>query len=217
MVAQYGRRAVAQQVAAVVVILLGLMGRASAAPLTLLTLGDSLSAGYGLPAAQGFEAQLAAALHTDGFDVTIMDGAVSGDTSAGGRARIGWLLGGQKPDAAIVELGGNDGLRGLPASEMQQNLTAILDQLARDHIPTLLSGMYPPPNLGPDYTRQFRAVFDQLSKRPGLFYDPFSLQDVALHPALLQADGLHPNAAGVKVVVARIKPLVEHMLRSVKQ
>jgi acyl-CoA thioesterase-1 len=217
MVAEYGRRAVAQQVAAVVLILLGLMGRAAAAPLTLLTLGDSLSAGYGLPAAQGFEAQLAAALHTDGFDVTIMDGAVSGDTSAGGRARIGWLLGGQKPDAAIVELGGNDGLRGLPASEMQQNLTAILDQLARDHIPTLLSGMYPPPNLGPDYTRQFRAVFDQLSKRPGLFYDPFSLQDVALHPALLQADGLHPNAAGVKVVVARIKPLVEHMLRSVKQ
>jgi acyl-CoA thioesterase-1 len=217
MVAEYGRRAVAQQVAAVVLILLGLMGRAAAAPLTLLTLGDSLSAGYGLPAAQGFEAQLAAALHTDGFDVTIMDGAVSGDTSAGGRARIGWLLGGQKPDAAIVELGGNDGLRGLPASEMQQNLTAILDQLARDHIPTLLSGMYPPPNLGPDYTRQFRAVFDQLSKRPGLFYDPFFLQGVALHPALLQADGLHPNAAGVKVVVARIKPLVEHMLRSVKQ
>jgi acyl-CoA thioesterase-1 len=187
---------------------------APAAPLKLLTFGDSLTAGYGLPRADGFEAQLAAALHRDGYSVTILDGGVSGDTSAGGKARIEWALA-DKPDAALVELGGNDGLRGLPASEMLANLTFILDQLQAAGVKTLLSGMYPPPNLGADYTKSFRAVFDQLSKRPGLLYDPFFLQNVALHPELTQADGIHPNAQGVKLIVARILPLVEQLLRSV--
>jgi acyl-CoA thioesterase-1 len=187
---------------------------APAAPLKLLTFGDSLTAGYGLPRADGFEAQLAAALHRDGYSVTILDGGVSGDTSAGGKARIDWALA-DKPDAALVELGGNDGLRGLPASEMLANLTFILDHLQAAGVKTLLSGMYPPPNLGADYTKSFRAVFDQLSKRPGLLYDPFFLQNVALHPELTQADGIHPNAQGVKLIVARILPLVEQLLRSV--
>ena len=214
MVAAYGRRRVAQKVTAFTFVLL-LGATAQAAPLKLLTFGDSLTAGYGLPRADGFEAQLGTALKKDGFDVTILDGGVSGDTSADGRARIDWALA-DKPDAAIVELGGNDGLRGLPASDMQANLTVILDHLQQAGVKTLLSGMFPPPNLGADYTKAFRAVFDTLSKRPGLMYDPFFLQNVALHPDLIQADGIHPNAQGVRIIVARLLPMVEQLLRSVK-
>ena len=166
-----------------------------AAPPRLLVLGDSLSAGYGLPHEEGFEVQLQRALAAHGHPVTIIDGAVSGDTSAGGLARLDWTLGGGA-DAAIVELGANDGLRGLDPKDMDANLTAILDDLAAKHIPVLLTGMYAPPNLGPDYQAAFRAVFDSLGKRPGVLYDPFFLQDVALHPDLIQADNLHPNAGG---------------------
>jgi acyl-CoA thioesterase-1 len=138
---------------------------AQTAPLKLLAFGDSLTAGYGLPRADGFEAQLGDALRKNGFDVTILDGGVSGDTSAGGKARIDWALA-DKPDAAVVELGGNDGLRGLPPSEMQANLTFILDRLQQAGVKTLLSGMYPPPNLGADYTQAFHAVFDRLGSLP---------------------------------------------------
>ena len=177
----------------------------------LLVLGDSLSAGFGLPADQGFEAQLAAGLRAHGDDLTIIDGAVSGDTSAGGLARLDWVMG-DKPDAAIVELGANDGLRGLDPTDMKANLTAILDMLAARHVPVLLTGMYAPPNLGAEYERQFRDVFDTLGKRPGVLYDPFFLQDVATVGALNQADGMHPNPAGVRRVVAHILPLVERLL-----
>ena len=184
---------------------------ARAAPLRLLVLGDSLSAGYGLPHADGFEAQLAAVLHGHGHDVQIIDGAVSGDTTAGGRARLDWVLA-DGADAAIVELGANDGLRGVDPNDMRANLTAILDALAARHIPVLLAGMYAPPNLGPDYERDFRAVFDDLARRPGILYDPFFLAGVATVAALNQPDGMHPNAEGVRHVVARILPLVEKLL-----
>ena len=187
---------------------------ALAATPRLLILGDSLSAGYGLPHADGFEVQLQQALKARGHDVTIIDGAVSGDTSAGGRARLDWTIG-DGADAAIVELGANDGLRGLDPKDMQANLTAILDDLAAKRIPVLLTGMYAPPNLGPDYQAAFRSVFDKLGKRPGLLYDPFFLQSVALHPELIQADGLHPNTAGVKREVARLLPLVEQLLAEI--
>jgi acyl-CoA thioesterase-1 len=184
---------------------------AHAAPKRLLVLGDSLSSGYGLPHEEGFEARLAGALAARGEEVTVIDGAVSGDTSAGGRARLDWVLA-DRPDAAIVELGANDGLRGLDPAEMKANLGAILDMLASRHIPVLLSGMYAPPNLGADYERQFRAVFDALGHRPGVLYDPFFLAGVARAPGLTQADGLHPNAAGVRRIVARILPDVERLL-----
>jgi acyl-CoA thioesterase-1 len=180
----------------------------------LLVLGDSLAAGYGLAHDDGFEAQLRQALKAYGHDVTIIDGAVTGDTSAGGRARLDWTLG-DGADAAIVELGANDGLRGLDPKDMETNLTAILDALAAKHIPVLLTGMYAPPNLGPDYQTEFRAVFDRLGKRPGLLYDPFFLQGVAMHPELTQADGLHPTAEGVKREVARLLPLVEQLLSAI--
>jgi acyl-CoA thioesterase-1 len=195
-------------------VMLAAIPGAWAAPVRLLVLGDSLSAGYGLAHADGFEEQLAAALHARGHDVRIIDGAVSGDTTAGGLARLDWALG-DGADAAIVELGANDGLRGVDPADTEANLKAILDTLAARHIPVLLTGMYAPPNLGPDYAQAFRAVFERLGKRPGVLYDPFFLQDVATAPALNQPDGLHPNPDGVKQIVARLLPLVEKLLAEV--
>jgi acyl-CoA thioesterase I len=185
--------------------------RVCAAPIRVLILGDSLSSGYGLPHAQSFEAQLQNALRAQGHDVQIVDGAVSGDTTADGRARLDWVLA-NGADVAIVELGANDGLRGVDPKDMQANLTAILNTLRARHIPVLLTGMYAPPNLGPEYERQFRAVFDTLGHRPGVIYDPFFLVGVAEVPGLIQADGLHPNAKGVRVEVSRLMPVVNKLL-----
>jgi acyl-CoA thioesterase-1 len=187
---------------------------AAAGPIRILALGDSLSAGYGLPHEQAFEAQLEAALRAKGENVRILDGAVSGDTTAGGRARLDWVLADQ-PDAAIVELGGNDGLRGIDPHQTEANLQAILNVLQTRGIPVLLCGMYAPPNLGADYARSFRAVFDNLAKRPGVIYDPFFLQDVAADPALNQPDRIHPNAVGIQRIVARLLPLTERLIAEV--
>ncbi len=187
---------------------------AHAKTVRLLVFGDSLAAGYGLPHDQGFEARLQQALHEKGIDVTILDGGVSGDTSAGGRARIDWALA-DNPDAAIVELGGNDGLRALDPNDMEQNLAAILDTLAARHVPTLLTGMEAPPNLGAAYGQAFRAVFQRLGQRPGLLFDPFFLQGVAADPRLNQPDGIHPNAAGVNRIVTRILELVEKLIAEI--
>jgi acyl-CoA thioesterase-1 len=187
---------------------------AQAAPVRLLVLGDSLSAGYGLPRDQGFETQLASALRARGHNVQIVDAAVSGDTTAGGRARLDWSLS-DGADAAIVELGANDGLRGVDPADVEKNLGAILDTLAARHIPVLLTGMYAMPNLGQDYARTFSAVFERLGKRPGVLYDPFFLQGVAEVPSLNQPDGIHPNAAGVRDIVTRLLPLVEKLLAEV--
>ena len=173
----------------------------------ILALGDSLTAGYGLPHAQGFVAQLQAALDRADAHATVLDAGVSGDTSAGGLARLDWALG-DHPNAAIVELGANDGLRGLDPGQLERNLDAILDQLQGRHIPTLLSGMYAPPNLGAAYFHAFRGVYDRLSQRPGLLYDPFFLADVAGNHVLNQADGIHPSPAGVAIIVRRLTPLV---------
>jgi acyl-CoA thioesterase-1 len=188
---------------------------AAGAPVRLLVFGDSLVAGYGLAQADGFQAQLGRALKADGFDVVILDGGVSGDTSAGGRARIDWALA-DHPDAAIVELGANDGLRGSDPAQMEANLTAVLDTLAAHHVRTLLTGMEAPPNLGAAYGAEFRAVFAKLAKRPGVLFDRFFLEGVAGDPSLIQGDGLHPNAAGVAKEVARIKPAVERLLKAEK-
>lgn len=195
----------------VLTLVLALIPPAAAAPIRLLVLGDSLTAGFGLPHDDGFQVRLQAALKARGQDVSVLDGSVSGDTSAGGRARLDWALG-DGADAAIVELGANDGLRGVDPKDMEANLSAILDVLAARHIPVLLTGMYAPPNLGPDYQQAFRAVFDRLGKRPGVLYDPFFLEGVAMHPDLIQPDGLHPNTEGVKREVARLLPLVEQLL-----
>ena len=206
---RYGRGArVAKWVAAGLLIF---VTSAQASPLRLLVFGDSLAAGYGLPHEDGFQVKLAEALKARGRDVTILDGGVSGDTSAGGRARIDWALA-DDPDVAIVELGGNDGLRGLDPAQMEANLSAILDTLAAHHVPVLLTGMEAPPNLGAAYGAQFRAAFAHLSHRTGVLYDPFFLQGVAADPHLNQADGIHPNAEGVARIVARLTPQIEQLI-----
>jgi acyl-CoA thioesterase I len=213
MAAPYGVRGRWRE--AMIALALALPLTAQATPIRLLVLGDSLSAGYGLPHDQGFEAQLITVLRARGHDVQIVDGAVSGDTTAGGLARLDWTLA-DGADAAIVELGGNDGLRGVDPREVERNLTAILDQLSARHLPVLLTGMYAMPNLGPDYAKAFNAVFDRLGQRPGVLYDPFFLVGVAEVPALNQADGIHPNATGVQRIVSRLLPFVERLLAEVR-
>ena len=189
---------------------------AHAAPLRLLVLGDSLAAGYGLAVGDGFQARLLAGLRARGLEVVLVDGAVSGDTTAGGRARLDWVLA-EPVDAALVELGGNDGLRGLDPRNTEANLGAILDALAARGIPVLLSGMLAPPNLGADYGDAFRAVFQRLGARPGVSFDRFFLDGVAGDPRLNQADRIHPNAQGAAIVAARMAPLVAELLGRVRR
>lgn len=198
-------------VIAILTVFFSLTTPVQARTLRILVLGDSLAAGYGLAQADGFQAQMTAALKARGHDVQLIDGAVSGDTTAGGRARLDWALG-DGADAALVELGGNDGLRGLPPANSEASLAAILDALAAKRIPVLLSGMEAPPNLGDEYGAAFRAVFARLGARPGVIFDPFFLAGVAGDLALNQPDRIHPNPAGVKRVVQRMLPIMEKLL-----
>ena len=184
---------------------------ASAQPLRILVLGDSLAAGYGLAQPEGFQAVMQAALRQRGHDVTLLDAAVSGDTTAGGRARLEWALA-EGADGALVELGGNDGLRGLDPVGTEANVAAILDALAARKVPVLLSGMLAPPNLGAEYGDAFKAVFTRLGQRPGVVYDPFFLEGVAGDAALNQPDRIHPNALGVRRIVERLLPAMERLL-----
>ena len=188
---------------------------AQARTVRVLVLGDSLAAGYGLAQPDGFQAVMQAALKARGHDVTFVDAAVSGDTTAGGRARLEWALT-DGADAALVELGANDGLRALAPSAMEANLSAILDALAARKLPALLSGMLAPPNLGPEYGVAFKAVFTRLGKRSGVIYDPFFLEGVAGDAALNQIDRIHPNPEGVRRIVRRLLPAMERLIAEVR-
>ena len=183
--------------------------------LTLLALGDSLVAGYGLSDAESFTVRLEAALRDAGRNVTVYNGGVSGDTTAGGLARMGWLLA-NPPDAVLLELGANDGLRGLDPRDTEANLDAILAEFGRRDIPVLLAGMLAPPNLGADYGRDFNAIYPRLAERYGVALYPFFLDGVAANPDLNQDDGIHPNAAGVAVIVERILPFILDVLDQVE-
>ncbi len=172
-------------------------------------MGDSLTAGYGLAPGAGFVPQMQAAL---GARARVLNAGVSGDTSAGGLARLDWALA-ENPQAALVELGANDGLRGLSPQQTEANLTAILAKLSARRIPVLLSGMLAPPNLGAAYGREFAAAYSRVAAaHPAVIFDPFFLEGVAGQPALNQADAIHPNAAGVQILVRRLLPLVETLL-----
>lgn len=177
----------------------------------ILALGDSLTAGYGLARSDGFVAQLEAALRAKGIPARVLDGGVSGDTTAGGRARLDWALA-DRPDVAIVALGGNDGLRAIPPEATYANLDAILRRLAERNVPALLAGMLAPPNLGAEYGEAFRGVFERLAQEHDVVFYPFFLDGVAADPALNQPDGIHPNARGVAVMVERILPAVERLI-----
>lgn len=178
----------------------------------LLVLGDSLTSGWGLATRDAFPARLQEALREAGRgDVRVIASGVAGDTSAGGRARLAWSLA-DRPHAAIVELGANDGLRGIDPESTYANLDAILAELARRGVRVLLAGMYAPPNLGREYGAAFDAMYPRLAKKHGVPLYPFFLDGVAVEPALNQADGIHPNADGVAVIVARILPYVMRVL-----
>jgi len=186
---------------------------AAAAPIKLLALGDSLTAGYGLPEPQGFASQLQKALTAKGYAVTVVNAGVSGDTTAGGLARLDWALA-DKPDAALVELGANDMLRGLDPTAAKANLDAILRKLGERRIPTLLAGMLATPSLGRPYTERFNGLYPDLAKAHDVPLYPFFLDGVAADRALIQPDGLHPNAQGVAIIVERILPHVTRLLDS---
>ena len=195
-------------------ILIGAIHPALAAPKTLMLYGDSLMAGLGVAPEEAFAAQLQQGLAAAGEDVTIVNASVSGDTSGAALARLDWSLA-DKPDAVVLALGGNDMLRSLPPEAMAENLRAILTRLKADDIPVLLLGMRASPSLGQDYVTAFDAVFPTLAAEFDVPLYPFFLEGVALDPALNQPDGIHPNAAGVKIVVAAVLPEVENLLASV--
>ena len=187
-------------------------GPAVAAPVKILALGTSLTQGYGLPPGTEFTVQLQAALKRDGIDAVITNAGVSGDTSAGGLARLDWSLD-DHPDAVILELGGNDMLRGIAPAETEKNLRAILDKLKAAHIRVLLTGMHAQHNLGAEYVKEFDGIYPRLAKDYPVIFYPFILDGVALNPRLNQADGMHPNPAGVKIIVARMLPYVEKLVK----
>ncbi len=187
----------------------------AAEALRILALGDSLTQGYGLPNGTEFPAQLEAALRAEGLNIGVINAGVSGDTSAGGLARLDWSLS-DHPDAAIVELGGNDALRGLSPAEMEQNLDAILARLSQEGIPVLLAGIMSPRNMGPDYSAEFDAVYPRVAEKHGALFYPFFLDGVALDPDLMQADGTHANEDGVAEIVRRMMPLVRELIAKVE-
>ena len=187
-----------------------------AAPIRLLAFGDSLMAGYNLPPGQSFADQLEAALKAKGYDVTVIQGGVSGDTSSGGRARLDWVLAGAKADHVIVELGANDALRGIDPGQTRANLEAILQKLKDRQVKALLAGMQAPPNLGADYQKGFDPIYPDLAKRFNVPLYPFFLEGVAAHPDLQLADGMHPTAQGVDVMVQKMLPVIEAWLGPAK-
>ena len=184
-------------------------------PKIVLALGDSLTAGYGLAQPDAFPVQLQAALVAMGTNVQVVNAGVSGDTSAGGRSRLQWLLA-KRVDAVIVELGANDGLRGLDPAQTRDNLDWIMATLKKRQIPTLITGMFAPPNLGEDYGAEFNAIYPDLAKKYAALYDTFFLEGVAADAALNQADGIHPNADGVLVIVKRLAPQIQVLLQQTK-
>jgi acyl-CoA thioesterase-1 len=208
----YGRRWLWRQ--SLALLALGALP-AQAAEIRLMMLGDSITAGYGLARGQALPARLEAALRARGRAVRVIDAGVSGDTTAGGRARLDWALA-ENPHAVIVALGGNDGLRALEPRASRANLAAILDALAAKNLPTMLTGMLAPPNLGAEYGREFASSFSDLAReRPGVVFYPFLLEGVAGDLSLNQPDGIHPNVAGVEELVRRMLPHVDSLLGKV--
>ena len=203
--------------AAIVVAMWG--GLATAEEIVIAALGDSLTHGYGLPVEQGFVPQMQAWLRGQGAEVTLINAGVSGDTTAGGLARLGWTLT-PEVDALIVALGGNDALRGIAPEDARANLTQILETASENELPVLLVGIRAPGNFGPDYKAEFEAIFPDLAQVHGAIYVPDFLAALGRDPAgyapFLQADGLHPNADGVALVVKDLGPSVQALIKAVQ-
>jgi len=187
---------------------------AQARSFKILALGSSLTQGYGLPPGTEFTTQLQAALKASRIDAEVENAGVSGDTSSGGLSRLDWSLA-DHPDAAIIELGSNDMLRGIPPEVTEKNLRTILTILQKNHVAVLLAGMQAQRNLGADYVKAFDGIYPRLAKDYDVVFYPFFLDGVALNPKLNQADGMHPNPAGEKIIVARMLPYVKKLLAEV--
>jgi len=186
-------------------------GTVAAKPIKMVVLGDSLSAGYGLPAAAAFPVRLQKALEAKGIKVDMINAGVSGDTSSGGRDRLDWSVP-EGTEAVILELGANDALRGIDPAVTRAALTDILTRLKARKIAVLLCGMVAPPNYGADYAARFNAIYPELAKSFSIPLYPFFLDGVAGETRLNQADGMHPTAEGVDIVVKNILPTVEAFL-----
>ena len=199
------------RISAVLAAILFFLLPAVAKPLTVLALGDSLTAGYGLAPAEAFPVKLEAILRAKGYDITVVNGGVSGDTAADGLARLDWSLS-DEVGAVIVELGANDALRGLPPGQAEAALDGIMARLAEMKIPALIAGMRAPPNMGPDYVADFDGMYARLAAKYDAILYPFFLDGVAADPALNQADGMHPNPKGADIIVSRITPSVEQLI-----
>ena len=182
-------------------------------PLRIIAFGDSLTAGYGLPASAAFPAQLQKALETTGRKIVIENAGVSGDTTQAGLDRLDWSIG-DGIDGVIVELGANDALRGLDPAQTRSALDQIIVRLKARKIPVMLAGMRAPPNLGADFQQRFDSIFPDLAREHGLILYPFFLDGVAGRRELNQNDGIHPTADGIKLIVERILPSVERFIAS---
>jgi acyl-CoA thioesterase-1 len=185
-------------------------------PLKLVVLGDSLSAGLGLPAQEAFPAKLQKALQAKGMAIDMTNAGVSGDTSSGGRDRLDWSV----PDGTegvIIELGANDALRGIDPDLTRAALTEIVARLKARKIPVMLCGMLAPPNYGADYAARFNSIYPDLAKKFDVPLYPFFLDGVAAEAKLNQADGIHPTAAGVDIIVGNMMPTVEAFLRNISE
>jgi acyl-CoA thioesterase I len=187
---------------------------AAAKPIKMVVLGDSLSAGLGLAAADAFPQKLQKSLKDKGIEVDMINAGVSGDTSSGGRDRLDWSIP-EGTDAVIVELGANDALRGIDPKVTRAALTDILTRLKARKIAVLLCGMLAPPNYGSDYSAQFNAIYPDLAKSFGVPLYPFFLEGVATDAKLNQADGMHPTAEGVDVIVKNILPSAQAFLGAI--
>ena len=184
-------------------------------PIQIVALGDSLTAGHGLLAQDSYPSKLQAALRARGYNVTIANAGVSGDTTAQGLARVDWSVP-QGTQAVIVEFGANDMLRGVPPATVKHNLEAIIQKLRTRHIEVMLAGMYATRSLGKDYYTAFDAIYRDLAHKYGLVFMPFFLEGVVGVQGLNQPDGIHPTAAGIEIVVKKSLPAVEALIHRVR-
>lgn len=184
----------------------------SAAPRTILILGDSLSAGFGIDLEQGWVALLQKRLERSGRDDRVVNASISGDTTAGGHARLPQLLQRHKPAIVVIELGGNDGLRGLPLGQMRDNLAAMIQRARAARAQVLLVGIRLPPNYGPDYTRKFQAIYHELAAHERVALAPFLLEGV-VEAGLMQEDGIHPQASAQSRMLDNIWPHLQRLLK----
>lgn len=187
------------------IIAMALLLQASADPKVILFFGDSLTAGYGLSPEQAFPALVEKNCNKNGTPCKAINAGLSGETSAGGLSRIDWILR-QPIDVFVLELGANDGLRGLPLDQTKKNLQAIIDKVRAKYpnVKIVIAGMMVPPNMGPDYTASFRKIFPELAKRNNATLIPFLLQDVAGYEKLNLGDGIHPNQEGHRIVANNV-------------